>query len=34
MTPDYFYGLFEAVAGYGLGASMVALITRVGGGMF
>ena len=33
-NPNYFRKLFEAVAGYGLGSSLVALITRVGGGMF
>jgi Na+/H+-translocating membrane pyrophosphatase len=31
---EYFRKLFEAVAGYGLGASLVALVTRLGGGMF
>jgi Na+/H+-translocating membrane pyrophosphatase len=30
----YFRKLFEAVAGYGLGASSVALFSRLGGGMF
>ena len=34
LDPFYFRKMFEAVAGYGLGASLVALVTRTGGGMF
>ena len=34
VAPDYYMNLFEAVAAYGLGASMIALITRIGGGIF
>lgn len=30
----YFRGLFEAIAGYGLGGSFVALFGRVGGGIY
>ena len=31
---NYFRGLFEAIAGYGLGGSFVALFGRVGGGIY
>ena len=31
---DYFGPLFEAIAGYGLGGSFVALFGRVGGGIY
>lgn len=31
---DYFKGIFEAIAGYGLGGSFVALFGRVGGGIY
>lgn len=31
---DYFQSLFEAIAGYGLGGSFVALFGRVGGGIY
>lgn len=31
---NYYYELFEAVAGYGLGGSTIALFARVGGGIF
>ena len=31
---DHFRGLFEAIAGYGLGGSFVALFGRVGGGIY
>jgi len=31
---NYYYDIFEAVAGYGLGGSTVALFARVGGGIF
>lgn len=31
---NYYYDLFEAVAGYGLGGSTIALFARVGGGIF
>lgn len=31
---EYFRGLFEAIAGYGLGGSFVALFGRVGGGIY
>ncbi len=31
---EYFSGLFEAIAGYGLGGSFVALFGRVGGGIY
>ena len=31
---EYFGGLFEAIAGYGLGGSFVALFGRVGGGIY
>ena len=30
----YFQSLFEAIAGYGLGGSFVALLGRVGGGIY
>lgn len=30
----YFQSLFEAIAGYGLGGSFVALFGRVGGGIY
>lgn len=30
----YFKSLFEAIAGYGLGGSFVALFGRVGGGIY
>ena len=33
-THDYYNFLFEAVAGFGLGGSTVALFARVGGGIF
>lgn len=33
-NPKYFEFLFEAIAGYGLGGSTVALFARVGGGIF
>jgi inorganic pyrophosphatase len=33
-SPKYFEFLFEAVAGFGLGGSTVALFARVGGGIF
>jgi Na+/H+-translocating membrane pyrophosphatase len=32
--PNYYYDLFEAIAGYGLGGSTIALFARVGGGIF
>ena len=32
--PEYYGGLFEAIAGYGLGGSFVALFGRVGGGIY
>ena len=32
--PDKYRHLFEMVAGYGLGASTVALFARVGGGIY
>lgn len=32
--PNYYYELFEAVAGYGLGGSTIAMFARVGGGIF
>ena len=32
--PKYYEFLFEAIAGYGLGGSTVALFARVGGGIF
>lgn len=31
---EYFGPLFEAIAGYGLGGSFVALFGRVGGGIY
>lgn len=31
---NYYYDLFEAVAGFGLGGSTIALFARVGGGIF
>jgi len=31
---NYYYDLFEAVAGYGLGGSTIAMFARVGGGIF
>jgi len=31
---NYFRGLFESIAGYGLGGSFVALFGRVGGGIY
>ena len=31
---DYYGPLFEAIAGYGLGGSFVALFGRVGGGIY
>jgi Na+/H+-translocating membrane pyrophosphatase len=31
---DYFRGIFEAVAGYALGTSLVSIFTRVSGGVF
>ena len=31
---NYFKSLFEAIAGYGLGGSFVALFGRVGGGIY
>ena len=34
IDPDYFGSLFEAIAGYGLGGSFVALFGRVGGGIY
>ena len=32
--PNYYGSLFEAIAGYGLGGSFVALFGRVGGGIY
>jgi Na+/H+-translocating membrane pyrophosphatase len=32
--PNYFRGLFEAVAGYALGTSLVSIFTRVSGSVF
>ena len=34
VAPNYFFKLFESVAGYGLGSSLVALVTRIGGSVF
>lgn len=34
MSKEYFGPLFEAIAGYGLGGSFVALFGRVGGGIY
>lgn len=31
---NYYRGLFESIAGYGLGGSFVALFGRVGGGIY
>lgn len=31
---NYYRGIFEAIAGYGLGGSFVALFGRVGGGIY
>jgi Na+/H+-translocating membrane pyrophosphatase len=33
-SPNYYRGLFEAVAGYALGTSLVSIFTRVCGGVF
>jgi Na+/H+-translocating membrane pyrophosphatase len=33
-SSDYYKSLFEAIAGYGLGGSFVALFGRVGGGIY
>jgi H+-translocating diphosphatase len=33
-NPNYYRGLFEAVAGYALGTSLVSIFTRISGGVF
>jgi Na+/H+-translocating membrane pyrophosphatase len=33
-SPSYYLGLFEAVAGFALGTSIVSIFTRMSGGVF